>query len=354
LVVDYLGIAQDLKKALAEYTASGGEGKPAFDQEEAVRTMMEYYESVVPMFNGFDYSKFFKLRTPEEKFMFLPVAANHILAQPSLADQYIRKVTGLLKAFAISVPHEDAIAIRDEIAFFQSVKARIVKITDEPKKRTDEEIETAIRQIISEAITSDEVIDVFDAAGLKKPNIEILDERFLAELKNMPHKNIAAELLKRLLRDQIRIIMRVNLVQSKKFSEMLEEAVKRYHNGMIDSITFLEEILIPLAKKMREADKRGEELNLDFRELAFYDALETSDSAVSILGDEKLRTIARELLQSVRNSTTIDWTIKESVQANLRRNIRRILRKYGYPPDKQEKAIQTVIEQAKLLAEELV
>jgi type I restriction enzyme, R subunit len=354
LVVDYLGIAQDLKKALAEYTANGGEGKPAFDQEEAVRTMMEYYESVVPMFKGFDYSKFFKLRTPEEKFMFLPVAANHILGQPNLADQFVRKVTGLLKAFAISVPHEDAIAIRDEVAFFQSVKARIVKITDEPKKRTDEEIESAIRQIISEAITSDEVIDVFDAAGLKKPDIEILDERFLKELKNMPHKNLAAELLKRLLRDQIRIIMRVNLVQSKKFSEMLEEAVKRYHNGMIDSVTFLEEILIPMAKKMREADKRGEELNLDFRELAFYDALETSDSAVSILGDEKLRNIARDLLKSVRNSTTIDWTIKESVQATLRRNIRRILRMYGYPPDKQEKAIQTVIEQAKLLADEMV
>ncbi len=353
LVVDYLGIAQDLKKALAEYTQSGGKGKPAFDQEEAVRTMMEYYEDVVPMFNGFDYKRFFRLRTPEEKFMFLPVAANHILSQPGLQDQFVNKVTGLLKAFAISVPHEDAIAIRDEVAFFQSVKARIVKIIGEPKKRTDEEIETAIRQIISEAITSDEVIDVFDAAGLKKPNIEILDERFLAELRNMPHKNLAAELLRRLLRDQIRIIMRVNLVQSKKFSDMLEEAVKRYHNGMIDSVTFLEEILIPLAKKMREADKRGEELNLDFRELAFYDALETNDSAVSILGDEILRTIARELLQSVRNSTTIDWTIKESVQATLRRNIRRILRKYGYPPDKQEKAIQTVIEQAKLLAEEL-
>lgn len=354
LVVDYLGIAQDLKKALAEYTRSGGKGKPAFDQEEAVQTMMEYYEAVVPMFKGFDYKRFFTLRTPEEKFMFLPVAANHILSKPGLQDQFVNKVTGLLKAFAISVPHEDAISIRDEVAFFQSVKARIVKIIGEPKKRSDEEIETAIRQIISEAITSDEVIDVFDAAGLKKPNIEILDERFLAELKNMPHKNLAAELLKRLLRDQIRIIMRVNLVQSKKFSEMLEEAVKRYHNGMIDSVTFLEEILIPMAKKMRESEKRGDELNLDFRELAFYDALETSDSAVSILGDEKLRDIARDLLKSVRNSTTIDWTIKESVQATLRRNIRRILRMYGYPPDKQEKAIQTVIEQAKLLAEELV
>jgi type I restriction enzyme, R subunit len=353
LVVDYLGIAQDLKKALAEYSASGGEGKPAFDQEEAVRTMMEYYESVVPMFSGFDYGRFFKLRTPEEKFIFLPVAADHIFSLQDGKDNFVNKVTGLLRAFAISVPHEDAMAIRDEVAFFQSVKARIVKITEGAKKRTDEEIETAIRQIVSKAITSDDVIDVFEAAGLKKPNIEILDEKFLNELKNMPHKNLAAELLHRLLNDEIRIRKKVNLVQSKKFSEMLSEAVQRYHNGMIDSIEFLEKVLIPLAKEIREADRRGEILNLDFRELAFYDALETNDSAVAILGDETLRTIARELLQSVRNSTTIDWTIKESVQATLRRNIRRILRKYGYPPDKQEKAIQTVIEQAKLLAEEL-
>jgi type I restriction enzyme R subunit len=354
LVVDYLGIAQDLKRALSEYTASGGEGKPAFDQEEAVRTMMEYYESVVPMFDRFDYKRFFILRTPEEKFKFLPVAADHILSLQDGKENFINKVTGLLRAFTISVPHEDAIAIRDEVAFFQSVKARIVKITEGPKKKTDEEIETAIRQIISEAITSDDVIDVFSAAGLKKPDIEILDERFLNELKNMPHKNLAAELLHRLLNDEIRIRKKVNLVQSKKFSEMLSEAVQRYHNGMIDSIEFLEKILIPMAKELREADRRGEILNLDFRELAFYDALETNDSAVAILGDETLRTIARELLQSVRNSTTIDWTIKESVQATLRRNIRRILKKYGYPPDKQEKAIQTVIEQAKLLAEELV
>jgi type I restriction enzyme, R subunit len=354
LVVDYLGIAQDLKRALADYTQSGGKGKPAFDQEEAVRTMREYHESVVSMFKGFDYSRFFKLRTPEEKFKFLPIAADHILSLPDVKNQFVNKVTGLLKAFAISVPNEDALAIRDEVAFFQSVKARIVKIIVDPTGRTEEQIETAIRQIISEAITSDDVIDVFDAAGLKKPNIEILDDRFLSELKNMPQKNLAAELLKRLIKDEIKIRMKVNLVQSKKFSEMLEEAVKRYHNGMIDSITFLEDFLIPMAKEMREADRRGANLNLDFRELAFYDALETNDSAVAILGDEILRTIARELLQSVRNSTTIDWTIKESVQATLRRNIRRILRKYGYPPDKQEKAIQTVIEQAKLLAEELV
>lgn len=355
LVVDYLGIAQDLKKALSDYTESGGKGKPTFDQDEAVRVMQEYYEGVVALFDGFDYKRFFTLRTPEEKFMFLPVAANHILANPDTKETFVNKVTGLLKAFAISVPHEDALSIRDEVAFFQSVKARIVKITDDGrKKRTDEEIETAIRQIVSEAITSDEVIDVFAAAGIKKPNIEILDEKFLSELKNMPQKNLAAELLKRLLKDEIRTRMKINMVQSKKFSDMLEEAVRRYHGGMIDSMEFMEKILIPMAKEIREADRRGEKLGLDFRELAFYDALEINDSAVAILGDDVLRHIAKELLESVRKSTTIDWTIKESVQATLRRNIRKILRQHGYPPDKQEKAVQTVIEQAKLLAEEIV
>ena len=353
LVVDYLGIAQDLKKALAEYAASGGEGKPAFDQEEAVERMLELYEDVVQIFSGFNYMQFFKLPTPEEKFRFLPIAANHIFSLPDIKEKYVQKVTSLLRAFAISVPDERALTIRDEVAFFQSVKARIVKVSGERIGKTDEEIETAIKQMISAAITSDDVIDVFDAAGLQKPNIEILDERFLNELKNMPHRNLAAELLKRLLKDEIKARMKVNLVQSKKFSEMLEDAVKRYHNGIIDTVAFLENILIPLAKEIREADRRGEILNLDFRELAFYDALETNDSAVAILGDETLRNIARELLQSVRSSTTIDWAIKESIQASLRRNIRRILRKYGYPPDKQEKAIITVIEQAKLLAEEL-
>ncbi len=354
LVVDYLGIAQDLRKALSQYTESGGKGNPAFDQEEAVRTMMEYYEMVTELFEGFNYRRFFYLKTPEEKFRFLPVAADFILSRPDKKQLFVDKVTGLLKAFGISVPHEDAMKIRDEVAFFQSVKARIVKITGGTGGKTPEEIETAIRQIVSQAITSDEVIDVFDAAGLKKPDIEILDERFLNELKNMPQRNLAAELLKRLLKDEIRVRMKVNMVQSRKFSEMLDDAVKRYHNGMIDSVAFIEKVLIPLAKEMREATRRGEELNLDYRELAFYDALETNDSAVAILGDDILRTIARELLQSVRNSTTIDWTIKESVQAALRRNIRRILRKYGYPPDKQEKAIQTVLEQAKLLAEEIM
>jgi type I restriction enzyme R subunit len=353
LIVDYLGIAQDLKKALNDYTAGGGEGRPAFDQEEAVAMMLEYYEGIVQMFHGFPYKRFHELPTTDEKFKFLPLAADYILSLDDGAERYTQIVRKLLKTYALSVPNEKAIEITDDVAFFQSVNARIVKVTRGPGG-SDEELETSIRQLISKAITTDDVIDVFDAAGLKKPNIEILDDKFLGEILNMPRKNLAAELLKRLLRDEIRKRLSLNLTQGKKFSERLEDAIKKYHNGMIDTVAFIEQFLIPMAREMREADRRGEVLNMDFRELAFYDALETNDSAVAILGDETLRTIARELLQSVRTSTTIDWTIKESVQATLRRNIRRILRKYGYPPDKQEKAVQTVIEQAKLLAEELV
>lgn len=353
LIVDYLGIAQELKYALAEYTASGGQGKPTLDQELAVAKMLEYYEAAEWQLRHFDWRKFFNL-SPEDKLKFIPVIVDYILSQENGENTFIDNTKNLLKAFAISVPHEKAIAIRDDVALFQAIKTRLVKISERSESgKTDVEIETAIKQIVSEAITSDDVIDVFDAAGIKKPNIEILDEAFLSEIQNMPQKNLAVELLKKLLKDEIRQRTKVNLVQSKTFSDLLEDAIKRYHNGMIDTVEFLERVLIPLARDIKEADKRGEILNLDYRELAFYDALETNNSAVKILGDDTLRAIARELLQSVRNSTTVDWTIKESVQATLRRNIRRILRKHGYPPDLQEKAVQTVIDQAKLIAEDL-
>ncbi len=354
LVVDYLGIAQELKEALAVYTANGGEGNPTLDQEVAVAKMLEYYEAIEYQLRHFDWKKFYGL-SAEEKLRYIPVIVDYIFSQENGEQTFVENTKNLLKVFAISVPHEKALAIRDYVALFQAVKARIVKISDRNEGgKTDEEIETAIRQIICEAITADKVIDVFDAAGLKKPNIEILDERFLQELINMPHRNLAVELLKRLLKDEIKQRSRINLVESRKFSEMLEEAIRRYHNGMIDTVEFLEKVLIPLAKEIKESDRRGEKLGLDFREYAFYTALEVNNSAVSILGDETLRHIARELLESVRSNTTIDWTIKESVQATLRRHVRRILKKYGYPPDLQEKAIETVLSQAKLLAEDLV
>lgn len=354
LVVDYLGIAQELKHALAEYTASGGEGKPTLDQELAVAKMLELFEAIEHQLRHFDWKKFFTL-SPEEKLKFIPVIVDYIFSQENGEQSFVDNTKNLLKAFAISVPHEKAMAIRDDVALFQAIKARLVKISDRNEGgKSDEEIETAIKQIISEAITAEKVIDVFDAAGLKKPSIEILDERFLQELKDLPQKNLAVELLKKLLKDEIKKRTKINLVESKKFSEMLEDAIKRYHNGMIDTVEFLEKVLIPFAEQIKAADKKGERLGLDYREYAFYTALEINNSAVSILGDETLKHIAQELLKTVRNSTTIDWTIKESVQSALRRNIRRILRLHGYPPDLQEKAVETVITQAKMLAEDFL
>lgn len=354
LIVDYLGIAQELKTALADYTASGGEGKPTLDQELAVAKMLELHEAIDYQLRHFDWRKFFTL-TPEEKLKFIPVIVDYIFSQENGEQSFTENTKNLLKAFAISVPHERAMAIRDDVALFQAIKSRLVKISDRNEGgKTDEEMETAIKQIISEAITADNVIDIFDAAGLKKPNIEILDERFLQELKDLPQKNLAVELLKKLLKDEIKKRTKINLVESKKFSEMLEDAIKRYHNGMIDTVEFLEKVLIPFAQQMKEADQRGDKLGLDYREYAFYTALEVNNSAVAVLGDDILKHIAQELLKTVRNSTTIDWTIKESVQSALRRNIRRILRLHGYPPDLQEKAVDTVITQAKMLADDFV
>jgi len=354
LVVDYLGIAQELKTALADYTASGGEGKPTLDQELAVAKMLELHEAIDYQLRHFDWRKFFTL-SPVEKLKFIPVIVDYIFSQENGEQSFTDNTKNLLKAFAISVPHDKAMAIRDEVALFQAIKSRLVKISDRNEGgKTNDEMDTAIKQIISEAITADNVIDIFDAAGLKKPNIEILDERFLQEIKDLPQKNLAVELLKKLLKDEIKKRTKINLVESKKFSEMLEDAIKRYHNGMIDTVEFLEKVLIPFAEQMKEADKRGDKLGLDYREYAFYTALEVNNSAVSILGDEILKHIAQELLKTVRSSTTIDWTIKESVQSALRRNIRRILRLHGYPPDLQEKAVETVITQAKMLAEDLV
>jgi type I restriction enzyme R subunit len=354
LVVDYLGIAQELKSALAEYTASGGEGKPTLDQELAVAKMLELHEAIDYQLRHFDWKKFFIL-LPEEKLKFIPVIVDYIFSQENGEQSFTDNTKNLLKAFAISVPHDKAMAIRDDVALFQAIKSRLVKISDRNEGGAGgEEMETAIKQIISEAITADNVIDIFDAAGLKKPNIEILDERFLQELKDLPQKNLAVELLKKLLKDEIKKRTKINLVESKKFSEMLEDAIKRYHNGMIDTVEFLEKVLIPFAEQIKEADKRGEKLGLDYREYAFYTALEVNNTAVAVLGDEILKHIAQELLKTVRKSTTIDWTIKESVQSELRRNIRRILRLHGYPPDLQEKAVDTVITQAKMLAEDFI
>ncbi|GAA4924569.1 type I restriction endonuclease subunit R [Mucilaginibacter defluvii] len=354
LIVDYLGIAQDLKRALNIYTSSGGKGKIEFDQEEAVAKMEELYGVVVDLFHGFEYKHFFDLQ-PREKLTFLLDATDFILKLDKGQERFSTNVSNLSKAFAISVPHPKALAIRDDLSFFQAIKARISKLRESSKRRSDEEVETAIRQIISDALISTEVVDIFQAAGLQNPEISglnILSDEFMAEVKDMPRKNLALELLKRLLNDEIKSRSKKNIIQSKKFSEMLADAIKRYQNNALTAAEIIDE-LIRLAKQIKEADKRGESLNLDFRELAFYDALEVSDSAVQILGDEVLKSIARELVASVKSSVTIDWEKKESVQAKMRVMIKRILKKYGYPPEKQEQAIKTILEQAKLIGDAL-
>ena len=348
LVVDYLGLADQLKRALHTYTESGGRGDTAIDQEEAVAVMLEKYEVCCGLFHGFDWSAW-TTGTSGQRLSLLPAAQEHVLVQEGGKDRILQVVTELSKAFALAVPHDEAIRIRDDVGFFQAVRTAIAKSTAGDRKASGD-LDHAIRQIISKAVASDEVIDIFAAAGLKNPDISILSDQFLAEVRGMQHKNLAVELLRKLLNDEVKSRSRHNLVQSRSFAELLEKSIRRYQNRGIEAAQIIEE-LIELAKEMREAGRRGEKLNLTSDELAFYDALEVNDSAVQVLGDDTLKTIARELVETVRRNVTIDWTVKESVRAKLRVIVKRILRKYGYPPDKQEMATNTVLQQAELLSD---
>ena len=348
LVVDYLGLAQELKRALATYTESGGTGQTALNQDEAVAVMLEKYEICCALFHGFDRSAWVT-GTPQERLSLLPAAQEHILAQENGKDRCIQAVRDLSRAFALAVPHEDAIRIRDEVGFFQAVQSVLVKRAA-ATARSEEELDQAVRQIISRAVAPEGVIDIFAAAGLEKPDISILSDEFLAEVRGMPQRNLAVELLQKLLKGELAVRRRKNVVQARSFAEMLEQTLRRYQNRAVEAAQVIE-ALIRLAREMREANARGEQLGLSEDELAFYDALETNDSAVQVLGDETLRDIARELVETVRRNVTIDWTLRENVRANLRRLVRRILRKHGYPPDKQEKATRTVLEQAEALSE---
>jgi type I restriction enzyme R subunit len=350
LVVDYLGIADDLRKALAIYSDSGGEGKPTVDQDEAVAIMLERVEICEDIFHGFDYSDFID-GTATERLAVLPEAQEHVLAQENGRERFVQGVTELSKAFALSVPRQEALDVRDQVAFFQTVKAALVK-TDRRRYTPEEELEHAIRQVVSGAITPGGVIDIFEAAGLPKPDISLLSEEFLAEVRDMPQRNLAVELLQRLLNDEIKTRQKKNIVQSRQFSELLADALSKYQARAITTAQVIEE-LIDLARDMREATSRGEELGLTDEEVAFYDALGTNDSAVAVLGDETLRTIARELAETVKKNATIDWTQKESVRAAMRVAVKRTLRRHGYPPDKQEKATALVLEQAEQLGLEL-
>ena len=373
LVVDYLGIATDLKEALTFYADAGGKGDPTETQEQAVASMLEKLEIVRHLFaeasktrkdilveeplayypgsTGFNYKRFFE-GDPKEKLSIILQAEEHILGLQDGKSRFVKQVSLLGQAFALSIPHQSAIAIKDEVAFFQAVKARLVKFEGGGGGKSSDEIETAIKQIVDSALTSDKVIDIFDAAGIKKPDISILSDEFLMEVRGMKHQNLALELLKKILNDEIRSRARTNLVKSKKFLEMLEASIKKYQSNLLTTAQIIEE-LIRIAKEIKEADKEAETLGLTTEEVAFYDALEVNDSAVKVLGDETLKVIAREIADKVRSNATIDWTIRESARAKLMVLVKRTLTKYGYPPDKQQKAIDTVLKQAELMANHL-
>ncbi len=356
LIVDYLGIADELKKALAQYTESGGKGAPTLDQDEAVVVMLREYEILCDMFGGFDYKRFFSANNANARMEIIAEAAEHILSDEKGKERYVTHFTMLAKAFALSVPRAEAMQIRDSVGFFQAVKAYLTKISpdgDGGDGRPPVDVDSAIKQIISKAIVSDKVVDIFKAAGIKSPDISILSEEFLQDIKDMPHRNLAVELLKKLLSEEITRLARKNLVKSQSFKDLLEESIRKYHAKAVDNARILEELL-RIAREMRDAQNKGKELGLTEDEIAFYDALETNDSAVKILGDEILKQIARDLFKSVKANTTIDWTIKESVQAKIKVLVKRILKKYGYPPDKQKRAVETVLKQAKLTCLEVV
>lgn len=351
LVVDYLGIASDLKKALAFYADAGGKGDPAVLQEQAVQLMLEKLEVISQMYHGFAYEDYFEAGT-SRKLSLILAAEEHILGLENGKKRYIDEVTALNHAFAIAIPHDQAMDAKDEVAFFQAVKARLAKFDGTGSGRTDEEIETTMRQVIDKALVSEQVIDVFDAAGIKKPDISILSEEFMLELKSMKYKNVALEVLKKLLNDEIKARAKKNLVKSKTLMEMLEHSIKKYHNKILTAAEVIEE-LINLSRDIVQMDSEAKQMGLTDFEYAFYTAVANNDSAVQLMQKERLRELAVVLTETIRQNASIDWTIKESVKAKLKVAVKRILRKYGYPPDMQMLATETVLKQAEMIANEI-
>ncbi|APG59338.1 type I restriction endonuclease subunit R [Christiangramia salexigens] len=351
LVVDYLGIASDLKKALSFYSDSGGKGDPTIAQEQAVQLVLEKLEVVSQMYEGFPYEDYFQADTGKKLSLIL-AAEEHILGLEDGKKRYINEVTALSKAYAIAVPHEQAMDVKEEVSFFQAVKARLAKFDGTGAGRTDEEIETTIRQVIDQALVSEQVIDVFDAAGIKKPDISILSEEFLMELKGMEHKNVALEVLRKLLNDEIKARSKRNLIKSKSLKEMLESSINKYHNKILTAAEVMDE-LIKLSKEIVNMDSEAKKLGLTDFEYAFYTAVANNHSATQLMQQEKLRELAVILTERVKQNASIDWTIKESVRAKLKVIIKRTLRQYGYPPDMQKLATETVLKQAEMIAKEI-
>lgn len=352
LVVDYLGIASDLKMALSFYSDSQGKGNPTEQQEQAVDLMMEKMEVVQQMLTGIDYSEYFG-DDVSVKLSLILQAEDYILGLKDGKKRFVNEVNALSKAFAIAIPHEKAMVVKDEVSFFQAVKARLCKFDSSGTSKSDEDIETTIRQVVDKALVSEQVVDVFDAAGIKKPDISILSEEFLLELKGMQHKNIALEVLRKLLNDEIKARMQRNLVQGRTLMEMLEDSIARYHNKVITAVEVIDE-LIGLSKQIVAQDDVAKDLGLSEYEYAFYSAVADNDSAVELMGKDKLRELAVVLTETIRKNSSIDWEIKENVRAKMRVAVKRLLRRYGYPPDMQLLATETVIKQAEMISGELM
>jgi type I restriction enzyme R subunit len=349
LVVDYLGLADQLKQALSVYTESGGQGNPAVDTAQAIAILQEKHEIACDILHGLAWESV--VGDAKKTYAVLPAAQEHVLEQPDGKKRFVQVVTELSRAFALCAASDAATAIRDDVAFFQAIKAALVKTVSRNGKSPDQ-LDAAVRQLVSGAITTDgKIIDVFTAAGLPKPDISILSEQFLAEVRGLKHKNVAAALLAKLLHDEIKVRATRNLVQSRQFSELLQRTLNAYHNRAIATQEVIEE-LIKLAQQLSAADQRGVDLGLNNEEIAFYDALANNESAVQAMGDQKLRVIAAELVTQVRKSVTIDWTLREGAQAKIRVMVKRILNRFGYPPDLQDEAVKTVLAQANLLCAE--
>ena len=349
LIVDYIGIGNALKEAMAFYAGSGGKGDAIETQERALAMLLEKVEVVRQMFYGFDYQPFFTSGTSQRLSTILQ-AEEFILGKDQGKERFVKESTAVSRLLALAVPDEAALALTDEIAFFQAVRARLLKFEGNGDNGSKQNFETAIRQIVNQAVESTQVIDIFDAAGIKKPDISLLSEEFLQDVKDMKHKNLGLELLKKILNDEIKVRLKYNVVEGKKLLEMLEESIKKYQNNLLTTAEIIEELLV-IARQIREVDGLADKLKLSKEEFAFYTALEVNDSAVKVLGDETLKTIAREIADKVRTNATIDWTLKESARAKLMVIVKRTLNKYGYPPDKQQKAIDTVMKQAEVLAD---
>lgn len=344
LVVDYIGIANELKQALKTYTDARGRGEPTLRAEEAFSVLLEKMDVVHGLFHGFDYSEFV-----DQAYKLLVPASNHILGLDDGKKRFLDAVLAINKAYSLCGTLDEAKELRAEIAFFSAIKAAISKFTYVDKKRTQEEMNSALKQILDNAVIAEGVVDVFQLAGLEKPDIGLLSDEFLEDVRQMPYRNLAVELLEKLLKDNIKSKTSNNVVQEKKYSDRLEETLRKYNNRAIETAQVIEE-LIQMAKEFQEALKRNDELGLQPDEVAFYDALANNESAVRELGDEILKKIAVEITEKLRKSTTVDWQVRESVRARLRILVRRTLQRYKYPPDKAPEAIELVLKQAEALS----